>query len=78
MIKRIKRYFYLRRIRKEMQVEVLETLATICLYLEAEGRYGHNPKARYMGMHFKSLKQYSEILREEIAKEALKVRKYIG
>lgn len=74
MIKRIKEYLRQRRLRKriqkEMQIEVLETLGTICLYLEAEGHYGHNPRARYMGMHFKQLKQYSEILREEIKKEA--------
>lgn len=69
MIKRIKRYFFLRRIQKEMQVEVLETLATICLYLEADGRYSHNSRAWHMKAHFEGLKHYSDILRKEIESE---------
>ncbi len=77
MIKRIKRYFYLRRIQKEMQVEVLETLATICLYLGIEGgRYSHNPKAALMKSHFIGLKHYSDILKKEIESERKKCEQW--
>lgn len=64
MIKKIKKYFYMRKVKKEMQVEILETLATICLYLEREGRYPHNPMAQHMRSHFAALKIYSDMLRK--------------
>lgn len=66
MIKKIKKYFYMRKLRKEMQFEVLETLATMCMYFEAEGRRSHNPNALYMKPHFENLKRYSDILRKEM------------
>lgn len=66
MIKRIKRYFKLQR---EIQIEVLETLVNICIYLEAEGRHGHNRYGSFMESHAKLLKHYSERLREEVAHE---------
>ena len=44
--------------------EVLETLCTICLYMESEGRH-KNPHARKFGGHFDRLKTLSRIIREE-------------
>lgn len=61
MFKRIRRYFRLRRM---IQQEVLETLCTICLYLERDGHFDRNSYARYMGGHFTRLKKLSESLRE--------------
>lgn len=60
MFKRIKRYLQLQ---KRIQHEILETLCTICLYLEYEGQYGKNRYAQYMQIHFAELKQLSEELR---------------
>lgn len=57
---------------KGLLVEILETLCSICLYLDADriGRY--NPHSVHMRGHFDNLKQASEILREEIAEERKK------
>lgn len=63
MFRRIRRYLKLQRM---IQHEVLETLCTICLYLERDGHFCKNYYAQYMGGHFKRLKEFSEILREEI------------
>lgn len=65
MIKSIKAriYFY-----KSMLHEVLETLVSICLYLEYDGHHCRNPYARYMGSHATVLKGYAENLRAELAK----------
>lgn len=65
MIKAIKSriYFY-----KSMLHEVLETLVSICLYLEFDGHHCRNPYARYMGSHAKVLKEFSEKLKEELVK----------
>ena len=49
--------------KRRMTIEILETLATICLYLRYE-----NPKNRYsqfMQSHFDDLKEFSMILREK-------------
>ena len=69
MIKKIKCYLRKRKIQKEIQCEVLETLASICLYLDYESHFSHNPKGRYMRSHFEGLKHYSTILRKEILGE---------
>lgn len=61
MFKRIKDYFSLQ---KRIQIEVLETLCTICLYLDFDGHYGRNHYAEYCGSHFKELKRLSEELRK--------------
>lgn len=58
MFKKIKDYFYLKR---RAQIEILETLCTICLYLECDDRY--NPYGRYMKDHFGALKELSIALR---------------
>ena len=63
MIKKIKRYFALQR---RIQIEILETLCTICLYLQHEGHYPRNRYAEYMQSHFKELKDLSQELREKV------------
>lgn len=58
MRKRIKFY-------KGMIIEILETLCTICLFLDAFGRRSHIPYAEHFHSHFDELKMYSMQLREE-------------
>lgn len=48
---------------KALLVEIIETLCTICLYLEREGRYAHNEMSQYMRSHFIALKGFSGELR---------------
>ena len=50
---------------KNMIIEILETLCSICLYLESEGRLNHIPHHVFMRDHFNRLKDFSKILREE-------------
>lgn len=57
MIKKIRFY-------KALITELVETLCTICLYLERDGRYTHNSEASHMRSHFIALKEFSEKLRE--------------
>ena len=57
MIKKIRFY-------KALITELVETLCTICLYLERDGRYTHNAEASHMRSHFIALKEFSEKLRE--------------
>ena len=49
---------------KTLLVEIIETLCTICLYLEREGRNTHNEALRHMRGHFTVLKDFSEDLRK--------------
>ena len=67
-MKKIKRKI---RFYKALLVEIVETLCTICLYLDFEGTLYHhrNPKAEYMRWHFEQLKQASSVLRKELSKE---------
>lgn len=53
---------------KAVFAEILETLCSICLYLETEGRY-HNSQSIHMRSHFNMLKGFSEQLREELGNE---------
>lgn len=62
MFKKIKFY-------KRLLVEIIETLCTICLYLEIEGRRSHNNMAVHMRGHFDKLKEFSEELRLADVKE---------
>lgn len=62
MFKKIKDYISLQR---RIQIEILETLCTICLWLERDGRYDRNPYAQYMGGHFSVLKDLSKELRSK-------------
>lgn len=48
---------------KALLIEIIETLCTICLYLEKDGRYTHNEQSRNMRSHFTVLKEFSEDLR---------------
>lgn len=56
---------------KALLVEIVETLCTICLYLDFEGTLYHhrNPKAVHMRGHFEQLKQASSVLRKELSVE---------
>ena len=49
---------------KKLLVEILETLCSICLYLELDGRRCRNHYAEYMHSHFNELKKFSEELRK--------------
>lgn len=62
MFKKIKDYFSLQR---RIQIEILETLCTICLWFERDGHYDRNPYSQYMGSHFMVLKDLSKELRGE-------------
>ena len=48
---------------KSLLIEVVETLCSICLYLDRDGRCNHNDISRFMEGHFKVLKGFSEELR---------------
>lgn len=48
---------------KVLLVEIIETLCTICLYLEQQGRRSGNEVSRHMRGHFVALKGFSEDLR---------------
>lgn len=59
---------------KAILVEILETLCSICLYLEIEGKHNrhfYNPRAEHMAGHFKQLKQMSELLRRELSEKKI-------
>ncbi len=61
MFKKIKKYFHLQRL---IQIEVLETLCSICLYINSDRDRGRmNPYAQYMHSHFSALKSLSQELR---------------
>lgn len=57
----------MRRIRfyKKLLVEIVETLCTICMYLEQHGRREHIEASTYMRSHFIALKDFSARLRGE-------------
>ena len=59
MIKKIRFY-------KALIMELVETLCTICLYLERDGRYTHNSEDSNMRSHFIALKEFSDELRQGI------------
>ena len=79
MLKRIKAYFAKKKQRKKLQKyinhEILEVLASICLYLDTDGRRTHNIGARPMHNHFCTLKEFSDELRKEIIEQEDKERK---
>jgi hypothetical protein len=49
--------------KKMLAIEIIETLCSICLYLEFEGRRTRNRFAEHMHGHFVELKEASEIMR---------------
>ena len=66
MIKKLRKKI---RFWKRLIFEVLETLCTICLYLEYDGRHSHNPYHEYMGSHIRTLKSFSRELYSEVKKD---------
>lgn len=62
MFKKIKEWFSLQR---RIQIEILETLCTICLYLERDSHYDRNPYGGHFGGHFRVLKDLSTELRDK-------------
>ena len=48
---------------KMLLIEIIETLCSICLYLESDSRYTHNRHGQLMRSHFAMLKDFSEKLR---------------
>ena len=54
---------------KSLLIEIIETLCSICLYLERDSRQSHNEVGRYMRSHFEELKIYSYELRNETGKD---------
>lgn len=66
MIKIIKKIFQKRKMKKQILHELLETIASICLYLEYDARRSHNPYGQHMRSHFEGMKHYSEIIRKDL------------
>lgn len=48
---------------KALLIEIVETLCSICLYLERDGRYTRNDEGRHFRGHFTVLKEFSEDMR---------------
>lgn len=53
-----------RSLQRRVQIEVLETLATITMYL-IHDRHSSNPCVQYLPLHFECLKKLSSELRKE-------------
>lgn len=53
---------------KGLLCEIIETLCTICLYLESEAHHSRNRQGDIMRLHFDTLKKYSYTLRKEMEK----------
>ena len=66
MFKKIKNYFTFK---KRMRIEILETLATIFLYLESDSRSHRNANGVFMRGHFIELKTLSYELRRSVYKD---------
>lgn len=66
MFKKIKNYFTFK---KRMNIEILETLATICLYLEFDSRTNRNANGVFMRGHFNELKALSSELKRSVQNE---------
>lgn len=69
MIKKIKKFFLLRKSKKlqkkRLQLEVLETLATICIFLDYDGHHSRNPYSEHLRSHHNGIKMHTDILKEE-------------
>ena len=66
MFKKIKNYFTFK---KRMKIEILETLATICLYLEFDSRTNRKANGVFMRGHFNELKALSFELKRSVYKD---------
>lgn len=55
---------------KLIEAEVLETLSSICLYLEVDAHFAHRGRYDdYFSSHAKQLRIFSESFRDELVKE---------
>ncbi len=65
MIKRIKLWYMRKKIQKQLEIEMIETMCTILKYLEAESRYTRHGRelAYHFESHFEKLKEISCQLR---------------
>lgn len=54
---------------KGLLLEIIETLRSICLYLDSQGRREHNSNAVYMRGHFNELGKYACELEQDINKQ---------
>lgn len=64
-----------RREKNLKEMEVLETLSSICLYLEFDAHFAHRGRYDdYFSSHAKQLRIFSESLRDELVKEDEKNR----
>lgn len=61
MLKKIKQYL---KLQANIQIEIIETLASICSYLDFDGHHCRNPYSKYMQSHYKNLLELSKELRE--------------
>ncbi len=61
MFKKIKQYL---KLQANIQFEIIETLASICKYLDYDGFLKRNPHSQHMKGHFFRLKELSAELRE--------------
>ena len=60
---------------KLIEAEVLETLSSICLYLEVDAHFVHRGRYDdYFSSYAKQLRIFSESLRDELVKEDEKNR----
>lgn len=59
---------------KALLIEIIETLCTICLYLERSSRYEHNPEGIHMRSHFNVLKGFSYEMRTQSRKRGADMR----
>ena len=60
VMKKIKQYFALQR---KIQIEILETLCSICQYIAFDVNFSRNPHSRCFYSHYDMLKSLSEKLR---------------
>ena len=62
----IKKWLKHRRLKKKVEIEVLETLCSLMKYYECEAYYNPHGKREYYSFqdHFRKLKDFSEELRE--------------
>lgn len=51
---------------KSLVFEIIETLCTICMYLENDAHHSHNPQAYHLRNHICALKHLSKEIGEDI------------
>ena len=65
MIKKIRLWYIRKKLQKQLEIEMIETMCTILKYLEAESRYTRHGRelAYHFESHFEKLKEISCQLR---------------